>query len=167
MRLDLDRSRYVLRTRAKGLLSALAHALELEGRFASGEAKEDGGTWSGRAKVRPADLRVVGVLHKDKLDTTVLSASDVREIERRMRDDTLKGATEVEIVARSTDDLEIVLAGRTSKLRLSPRVAGDAVTARGTLSMKALGLAEIKGPLGAFTVKDEIEVEVQAWLLPD
>ena len=38
---------------------------------------------------------------------------------------------------------------------------------KGTLSMKALGLAEVKGPLGAFTIKDEIEVEVQVHLVAE
>ncbi len=160
MRLDLERSRYVLRTRAKGLLSALAHDLELEGKFSSGEGE---GT-SGRATVRPADLRVVGVLKGGKCDAHVLSASDVLEIERRTRADVLHGATEIEIVVRALDRVEIAVGSRRAELRGKVHVRGAEVTASGTLSMKALGLAEVKGPLGAFTVKDEIEVDVRAFL---
>lgn len=167
MRLDLDRSRYVLRTRCKGLFSALAHDLELEGRFSAGTATQEGGAWRGEAAARPADLKVKGVLHKDRLDTNVLSASDVAEIERRMRDDVLRGAAEVRVHARSASEVELELSGKRAPLRLAARVEGDRVTGKGTLSMKALGLAEVKGPLGAFTIKDEIEVEVQVHLVAD
>ena len=37
-----------------------------------------------------------------------------------------------------------------------------AVRAKGEVSMKALGIAEIKAPLGAFTVADAIEWEADA-----
>ena len=83
-----------------------------------------------------------------------------------MRTDVLRGVAEVEIVITALDRVEIVLGGRRAELRGKVRVAGTEVTATGTLSMNGLGLAEVKGPLGAFTVKDDIEVEVRAFLVP-
>lgn len=168
--LDLTRSAVTLRTRAKGLLSALAHDLELSATFARGSVKRDGERWEGELAVLPSALKVVGPI---KGGTTVrdgLPAWEVREIERRIVEEVFGGVSEIVVRVRGTTsspEIDVVAKreGR-AKLKVDLREEAGAITARaeGTVSMRSLGLAEVKGPLGAFTVKDDVEVSATAVL---
>lgn len=160
LKLDTTRSTLTLRTRAGGFFGALAHDLELTATFARGTARREGDRWDGEVVVEPASIKVVGVLKKGHVDRSVLSASDVREVERRIVDEL--GVREVVVRASgSVDRPEVrVTAKRETVARLKAKASGDqGFTLTGVVSIKGLGLPEIKGPLGAFVIKDDVEVE--------
>ena len=169
MRLTIDSaaSRVTVRTRATGLLARLAHDLELVSREVSGATEIDGEAWSAQVTVPVASLRVAGTLRGDRLDPSGLSAADRAEIERKVRTEVL-GASEV--VARgqgtSRDGGEITVTARSSSsavrstLAVREQEAPRRFTVKGrtVLSLRALGIAEVKGPLGAFKLEDAVEV---------
>lgn len=162
--LDTTRSTLTLRTRAGGFFGALAHDLELTASFARGSAKRDGDAWQGEVVVDPSAIKVVGVLKKGHVDKSILSASDVREIERRIVDEL--GVREVVVRASGTADRPDVrvTAKRETAAKLKARANGEqGFTVTGTISIKGLGLPEVKGPLGAFVIKDDVEVEATAF----
>lgn len=168
--LDSAATSILVHTFAEGLLSRLAHDLEIEATNVTGEADDASATVS----VPIAGLRVVGAVKKDKVDPSVLSPSDRSDIETKVRGDVLAGAHVVTVAAE--------LAGSRAKLTVSGarngraivscdvvmHREGDAVEARGRcdLSLKALGIAPVKGPLGAFRVSDRVEVVFRATFRP-
>lgn len=171
--LDPSRSRLVVRTRAKGLLGKLAHDLELESRALSGQVELDGERHAATLTLPSSSLRVVGVLKGGALDRTVLSPSDVADIEARVRRDILRASdvrARAEGTGRARSRAKATVGGpeAPAELTLSVDARGDelSLTARGTLSLRALGAPEIKGPLGAFKVADELELELDATLVP-
>lgn len=176
-RLDLSASTLVLRTRAAGLLARLAHDLEIAAPELTAEATVDAaGAWSAEIVVPVAALRVAGTLHGDRLDRAGLSASDRAEVERKIREEVLAGTREVRVRAsgasRDQAEARVALAqgAATVKARLSATdQPGGAVRVTGSsaLSMRALGLREVKGPLGSFKLRDEIEVLFELTLRPE
>lgn len=171
--LDPSRSRLVVRTRAKGLLGKLAHDLELESRALSGRVELDGERHSATLTLPSASLRVSGVLKGGALDRGTLSPSDVTDIEARMRRDVLRASelsARAEGTGRARSLARASVGGPEAKAELSLTVEarGDelSVTARGVVSLRALGAPEIKGPLGAFKVSDELEIELAATFAP-
>ena len=165
-----------VQTFAKGLLAALAHDLELELPIAptSSIEQRDDGTWSGRLEVLVADIRVVGVLRRGNVATDVLSAGDRAEIEKRLREAfapakmlVVSGSGRVGAggeAERPELHAELENKGkarlRTDAVSITPTGDGAELHAAGTASMRALGLPEIKGPLGAFVVKDDVRFDV-------
>jgi hypothetical protein len=102
-----------------------------------------------------------------------LSASDRAEIERKLRDEVLRvGEVRVRATGRDRAAAEVeVIAARTAQARtaLTVREAGDGglqVVASLPLSLRALGAAEVKGPLGAFKVDDTVAVLADLRLRP-
>jgi hypothetical protein len=161
MKLDADRSRLAIYTRAEGFLSALAHDLELAATGLSGDAGET----AAEIHVPIASIQVTGVVKRGKLDRGVLSRGDRDAIERQVREEVLPGP---EIVARGT-----LAAGRVAIEVAAPkgsaRVVCDVSVAdeegakrvRGEteVSLAAIGAPPVKGPMGAFRVKDRVRVE--------
>lgn len=169
--LDPARSNLTLRTRSGGFFGALAHDLELTAPLLRGHAKLEGDRWDGEVAVDPSAIRVVGAIKKGHVDRSVLSANDVREIERRLVDH-FGGAREVVVRGGGTpENPEVrVTVSREGAARVKVNAIEEggarvfAVT--GTVSMKALGLGEVKGPLGAFVIKDDVEVDGRATFVP-
>jgi hypothetical protein len=162
--LDLASSSLKLRTRAKGLLSKLAHDLELDVTSATGEGERDGEAWNGKLSIAAEGIKVAGVLKKHGVDRDVLSSRDVADIEKRIRDDVFAHARQIAIDASgklSRGDLDVHVGARGQRalvlVEWTTRDRGVELRAKGEVSMKALGLAEVKGPLGAFTVSDAVE----------
>ncbi len=162
--LDSAASSLVLRTRAKGFLSKLAHDLELCCRGVRAEGERDGETWRGRLVVPVAAIEVVGSIKKGKVDPGALSAWETDLILQRLRQEVFAGIDEVIAVAsgrQSRGDLEIAVGARGQKVlalvELRDRAGGLELRAKGDVSMRALGMAEVKAPLGAFTVADAVE----------
>jgi hypothetical protein len=157
-----------VRTRAEGLLARLAHDLELSSADLGGAATLDGESWTADLSVPVASLRVVGALHGDELDRAALSASDRAQIEQKMREDVFFGGAAIITAAargasRTTGEATISIASRSQRvpvtLSAAPSIDGATrVTGRLTLSLDRLGAKPIKGPLGAFRVKDAVEV---------
>jgi hypothetical protein len=164
--LDSSASRLVVRTRAVGMLARLAHDLELCATGIEARAEVDGETWNGAIDVPVAKVEVAGVLKGDRLDPNVLSSSDKIEILKKMREDAFRGAALVKVLAKGTSrdraELTLAIGPREVKSSVSVQVRddGDAIVVTGTmpLSLKSIGSREIKAPLGAFSVKDEIQI---------
>jgi hypothetical protein len=162
MKLDAARSRLTIYTMAEGLFSALAHDLELVAGDVQGEATET----SAEVRVAVASIKVSGVMKRGKLDTSVLSSGDRETIERQVRDDVLPGAA---IVARGTLEgarasVDVVAPRGTTRVTFDVAIAseggGKRVRGRAEIALSAIGAPPVKGPMGAFRVKDRVRVEV-------
>jgi hypothetical protein len=164
--LDPGASRLAVRTRAVGMLARLAHDLEIVATRFDAHADLDGDAWSGELSIPIEALEVAGALKHDRVDAGVLSASDRAEITKRMRDDAFRGASRIEVRAHGTShtraDLVVGIGGREARsaadLRTGEADGTIAVSGTAALSLKSLGSREIKAPLGAFSVKDEIAI---------
>jgi hypothetical protein len=174
--LDQAHSRAVVRTRAKGLLARLAHDLEFVTTNLHGSAMIGAAAWSGEITADVDALRVEGVLRGDRVEKSALSASDVAEIERRTRSDVFAGARKVHVEAhgstRERGDAVVTLGLTNASFVVSIRSVTEhasllQVRGKCDLSLAALGVREIKGPLGAFKVNDAIEVLFELTLQPD
>jgi hypothetical protein len=160
-------STVAVRTRAAGLLARFAHDLEIRAAEVRGRASVDGDTWTAELAIPVVGLRVAGVLRDDRVDSTVLSANDRLEIERKLREEVLPGTSVVRVRAsgasRGLGEARIELTRGNAAVRapLATREAPDAsieVSGNVRLSLRALGIQEIKAPLGAFKVRDDVEV---------
>ena len=127
----------------------------------------DGPKWKATLRFPAARLRVVGVLRKGRLDETVLSANDKDEIRQRMDEQVFGGTSTVVVRAEGAQpgrgSARVELGKGTQKVSLRHEVTeGDdgatRVEGRCSLSLRSLGVKEIKGPLGAFKVHDGIDV---------
>lgn len=163
-----------LRTVAEGLLSALAHDLEIETSDVSGEAEGPDGPVHLRVPV--ARLKVTGAVRKGNVVEGVLGPMEREEIERRMADAIGGEALVIEATLHATGDAKVarlhVQAPRGSET-VQADVQRDTnengrVEVRGAcaLSMRALGVGPVKGPLGAFRIKDEVWVTFEATFAP-
>lgn len=168
-----DASSIVIRTHATGMLARFAHDLQIaatfegallvDGQPAEADGVADETPWRCELTFPAHKLLVEGVVKHGALDTGVLSATDVADIEKKLRSEVLP--TSVKVVAHGTGresaELEVT-ANRTQRLRarLHATRRGDHDGLEGTvkLSLKALGITDIKGPLGAFKVDDSVEV---------
>jgi hypothetical protein len=168
--IDLQASTITIRTRAKGMLSRLAHDLEIDAQRFSGDVDVDGESWRAELRFPATGLRVAGALRGDRVDRAVLSLSDRDEIERRMRADVF---AEGAITVTATGDrarAEVTVVAPSGRERLTVPVTveerrdGETIChGKTALSLKALGVKEIKGPLGAFKVDDRVEIAF--WLM--
>jgi len=167
-------SKLRVRTRASGMLARLAHDLEIVAKDLSGRATLEGDGFSGELVVPVAALEVVGVLHGDRVDPSSLSGSDRAEIARKIREEVFSGTREIRArvrgASRQRADVTVEIQGRdTVSVPLGVKEDGDRVEVSGRveLSMKRLGLREVKGPLGAFRVRDGVEVIFELTLRPE
>ncbi len=175
LRLDPSASRLLLRTRSTGVFARLAHDLEFQASQISGRAQLDGAAWSGELTIPVAGLIVAGKVRPEGVDPAGISAEERREIEQKLRDQILRGTDEVRIRAsgrtRERAEGQVELAsGRghvTATLTTRERSEGFMdVSGSCWMSMRELGIPEIKGPLGAFKLRDEIEVRFALTLRP-
>jgi hypothetical protein len=176
--LDASRSRVRLQTFAEGLFARLAHDIELSCGELSGSASREGDAMQGTLDI-DVPLRaitVMGVLRKDgSIDEGALSAGDRRDILAKMRSDVFhdRGDGVVRVEAR--------LDGGVARVRIVPphgkpveivtrpdvRAEGEALRASGKLevSLAAIGSDVVKGPMGAFRVKDGVLVHFDVVLV--
>src|SRR5258708_28015225 len=94
--LDPERSRVRHGTYAKGLFSALAHDLELDA-ICTGKIEGSDAAWTATIEVRADAIKALGVLRRGRVHTDVLSASDAREIERKIREEVFAPSTSIAI----------------------------------------------------------------------
>lgn len=171
--LDPARSRARIQTFAEGVFARLAHDLELVCNELSGSASGEGdeGTRTGTASIE-APLRgiaVAGILGKDgRLDENGLSPSDRRDCVAKMQKEVFHAGPEA--VVRVEGQLD----GGKARIRVIPpggkafeiivpvdvRADGDGVRATGSfeVSLASIGSDVVKGPMGAFRVKDRVTV---------
>lgn len=169
-RVATGKSRITVRTRATGVFAKLAHDLELVTTEIEGEVEGEEGAWRATLSVLPASLRVAGTLSKQgiTLDPQGVSSGDKAQIEKKIREDVL-GVHPIAVDVRGSADraeATVRVGGRSQTvscslmIEKSPDTGVTERTASGevALSLKALGIAEVKGPLGAFKVSDAVEV---------
>jgi len=168
--LDDRGSRLRIHTYAEGLLARLAHDLALEHAALRGTCTRSGAAeGTAELEVPLSGFVVLGVLHGERLDESALSAGERRDILEKMRHDVFHAGADAVVRARAelssgTPKVTLTLpGGRAVTASVRPTLSeeeGGAVRARGAadLSLAALGATPVKGPLGAFKVKDRIEV---------
>jgi hypothetical protein len=161
MKLDAARSRLKIYTFAEGFLSALAHDLELVAGDLEGHAEAS----SAEVRAKVAALRVSGVMKRGRLDGEALSESDRAAIERQIREGVLPGEA---VVARGVLDgsratIDVTAPRGTARVTAGVSVERGANEARAKGSLEipisALGAPPVKGPMGAFRVRDHVRVE--------
>lgn len=171
--LDASRSRVRIHTFAEGFLARLAHNLELLCSEIVGSASStpNDGASTGTASVELPlrGLHVVGILGKDgHVDPAGLSPSDQRDAAAKMQREVFHAAADAVVRIETKYD------GATARIRLvtpngkavevvtrpDVKVSEDTVHAKGTfaVSLTAIGSDVVKGPMGAFRVKDEVTV---------
>jgi hypothetical protein len=163
--LDTNKTRIVVHTFAEGMFAKLAKDLEIELPAKAGSVTIDEGTARAEASFDIARARVVGVLHGKNVDQGALSEKDRGDILHKMRD-AIGGDGAIAIVATTKDEknaeIEISLPRGKAKVRATIDVdkADATAEARGEadLSLSALGVREVKGPLGAFRLSDRVHV---------
>jgi hypothetical protein len=172
LRLDASRSDIRIRTRAVGMLSAFAHDLEIVASDLSGDAS-DGDAGTVRARAAVSGLRVEGVVRSGRVDSHVLSKRDVETIERQLRETVLPIAS-ID-VSGTYDARRVRLSVRgpagTHEIECAfDRSATDrAVRVRGrfTLALSKLGVREVRGPMGAFRVANDVDVSFDVCFLAE
>jgi hypothetical protein len=134
-------------------------------------------TGSARVEAPLRGMSVGGTLGKDgRLDERALSSSDRRDILTKMQHDVFHAGADA--VLR----VEAHLEGGSARVRVVPpngkaietvvrptvRIDGDSVHATGTfeLSLSAIGSDAIKGPMGAFRVKDRVRISFDVVFAP-
>jgi hypothetical protein len=164
-RLNPDESTIVVRTRAEGLLSRLAHDLELHAKQLEGQVhlEDDEQAWSATLRFPIVGLTVVGVLRAGAVDEGVLSVREQTQITDKIQSDVLPGREVLVRVNGKTRDAGqgVVRAPRGQhriRFDLKHDEENGAIAGQLELSLERLGIAPIRGPLGAFRVADKIVV---------
>jgi hypothetical protein len=165
--IELGRCRVLIHTKATGLLARFAHNLELEATKLEIAARFAGERWTAELGAPVRAMRVVGVLRGERVHQDLLSRSDEEEIQRRIREQVFVGVETVRVQAAGEaperGEATVTLAARQQTVALRPSVKHGAsgelvVSGRCTLSLGKLGVPEVKGPLGAFRVFDDVEI---------
>jgi hypothetical protein len=172
--IDSANSKLSIRTRATGMLARLAHDIELAAADIRGQAVRNDEGFSGELVVPVSGLRVVGQLHGDRLDPAGISNSDRLEIERKIREEVFLGTKEIHLRGRGTawNRADVTVETTRGKMSVPISIRGSEadgrvrISGRTELSLAALGVREIKGPVGAFKVKDAVEVLFEIILRP-
>jgi hypothetical protein len=169
---EAKRSRLTVRTHAEGLLARLAHDLSIVLGGVAGEAEGEGDEEGApRAKLRvPVEgMRVEGAVRGGAVES--LSEADTKEIERRLREDVFQGKGWVGVdgdLERGRVRARVSVEGARTETTMETAVSvtrdGETVTVAGAgaVSLRGLGLREVRGPMGAFRVADRVEVAFEA-----
>jgi hypothetical protein len=176
--LDAARSRIRIHTYAEGLLARLAHDLAIEHADLRGRATREGGA-EADVEVSLAGFTVLGVLHGERIDAQALSPSERREILGKMRREVFHAddgviRIRVEAPGEPASACVVVIPPSAAAVTVSVRpdvedAADGGLRVRGTtaLSLAALGAATVKGPMGAFKVKDVVDVRFDLVFVPE
>jgi hypothetical protein len=176
--LVLEVSRLGIETTAKGLLAKLAHDLSITASDFSAQASFEADTATVVLRVPVRGLSVEGVRRRGVVDRTVLSSSDRTDIARKLREEVLTSAevvitasaTVAEGARRAAATGTIEVGRKTAPLRFDADVkrngADATVSGRATVSLAALSIPPVKGPLNAFRVDDAIDVTFELSFAP-
>lgn len=156
----------------EGVLSAIAHDLELEvARWSL--TVEEGRRLS--ARFEAGSLRVLHAMHDGK-PTNQLSASDRAKIEKTMREEVLGTARHPEIAftGEATADGAgfaisgtLTLCGKAKPISVQARPSGDRMVAEVTVHQPDFGIRPYSAMLGALKVRPNVVVRVSVpWPLP-
>ncbi|MEM1032847.1 MAG: hypothetical protein AAGN82_21050 [Myxococcota bacterium] len=176
-RVQPGRATFVVRTRAEGMLRRLAHELELWAEPEHLDLELDVATeaWRARATFPVDRIAVAGTLDGGRMVPTGVNRLERREIRRRLRRDVLPGPA-VRVEARGphpgAGTLTVAAPRGTQTVplddltRSGPTSSGAHpwISGKATVSLARLGIAEIKGPLGAFRVGDAVTLSFRVHL---
>ncbi|MEZ4259957.1 MAG: hypothetical protein R3B36_12865 [Polyangiaceae bacterium] len=166
-------SRVRIHTFAEGLFAKLAHDLELTAKVSGHALRQADGRASFDLELPVESIEVVGARKSGAVDASALSASDRGEIIAKMRQDVFRLAADGVGAVHITGELD---GGRARAKIDTPRGASARVEATADVSLRegkakvvlgldvslsALGSAQIKGPMGAFRVKDVVQIFVE------
>ncbi|MBX3274391.1 MAG: YceI family protein [Sandaracinaceae bacterium] len=157
---DATSARCAVFTFKEGLLSAVAHDLELEvGRFTV-EVSDDGA--SIRARFEAGSLRVVEPIVDGRRAPGTLSDKDKRKIEENLRDDVLHAKRHPEIVFESTEVTDTRVVGRLTMngATREVRCTRDGERASATLHQPDWGIKPYSAMLGTLKIKPDVRVEL-------
>ena len=168
MRFDPTTAECRVFTYKEGLLSAVAHDLEI--RVESFTIEIDETAWRLEARFDPTSLRVVGAVRNGAVDPGELSESDKRTIEGNIVRDVLDAARHPEIRFTSDaatgrgDDLAVrgtlALHGHTRDVTVIARRGADGWTAEARLHQPDFGIRPYSAMLGTLRVKADVVVRV-------
>ena len=164
--LDAAVSRVRIHTFAEGLFSKLAHDLELGCGGLAGSIEDDRAT----ILLPIASIVVEGVLAKGRVDTATLAESDKRDILEKMRREVFASDDGVVRIEGTRDVIRLIVPnGRSLSLPAATIDSSEgrvAVVGSFEVSMAALGAKPVKGPMGAFRVKDRVLVHFDVVFQP-
>lgn len=168
MRVDATTAECRILTYKEGLLSAVAHDLEL--RVTTFTIGIDETTWRVDARFDPTSLRVVGAVRNGVVDPDTLSESDRRTIEDTIVRDVLDAARHPEILfvseaATGRGDVLAVhgrldLHGHTGDLTATARREGPAWVADARLHQPDFGIRPYSAMLGTLRVRADVAVRI-------
>lgn len=161
-----------IETTAKGMLAKLAHDLRLLASEPSATITEkDGGRVEVALTIPVRSVKVDGVRKSGKVDRSVLSTSDRSDIEKKIRDEVLRSPdVKVTVSLASAPaagvtapaDAIVEVGGQRAtvpvRVAIAEKDGRTHASGRAKVSMTALRIAPVKGPLGAFRVDDEVDV---------
>lgn len=159
----------VVLTFKEGLLSAVAHDLELRIETFDVEVSED--PPSVRASFDPRSIRVVSAMRNGARAPDALSARDIRDIEHNIEKDVLHPSRHPEITLRSTAvtrephgyrlRCELRLHGKTREVDVTVRASRDGMrVAEATLHQPDFGIEPYSAMLGTMKIKPDVKVRV-------
>lgn len=152
----------------EGLLSAVAHDLEIRvGRFTV-DVAEDGG--SVQARFDAGSLRVLTAMRGGVESPGALSDADKHKIERNIADDVLAASRWPEIRFASTKieasgaghrvEGQLTLRDRTRPIQLSTRVADGFEVAEIAIHQPDFGIKPFSAMMGTLKIKPEIRIRI-------
>ncbi len=158
-----------VRTSASGLLGKLAHNLVLESRAIELRADIRPSAWSGTLSFPVSSLRVLGAWRVAGEEPLSLAASDCLEIERRLVREVWP-RPEIRVEASGSDFHRglAVISGLKGPCSVPVSLRSERgperihrVDVASGISLDALGVREIRGPLGAFKVSDAVDIQLR------
>ena len=161
----------------EGILSAVAHDLELEvGRFTiTWDDGNEGGAAAGAPRVEAtfeaSSVRVLHAMAHDRPNPSALSDRDLRKIEDTTRNDVLRAAAhptirfvcdriEGEAAGDRALHGKVTLVGRERPVVVRVRRAGDRWIAEATLHQPDFGIKPYSAMLGTLRIQPDVRVRV-------
>ncbi|MFO0614595.1 MAG: hypothetical protein U0414_18565 [Polyangiaceae bacterium] len=169
--LDRAHSDVSIETTAKGMFAKLAHDLRLlAGELTATVTEGEGGRLGVELHLPVRAIKVDGVRKSGQVDRSVLSASDRSDIEKKIREDVLR-SSEVKVTVplpgvpspgSTTADATVEVGGYRSsvplRLTIATKDGRTHAAGRAKVSLSALKIPPVKGPLNAFRVDDDVEI---------
>lgn len=151
----------------EGILSAVAHDLEIEVSRFWVEWNEDASTLEAELDAR--SLHVLHPMADGRPNPGALSERDRRKIEQTIVEDVLHASRHPAICFRAklawsggvpSVDGDLTLTGRTRPVRVEVRLEGAELVARATLHQPDFGITPYSAMLGTLKIKPDVRVEL-------
>ncbi|MGE0784104.1 MAG: YceI family protein [Sandaracinaceae bacterium] len=162
-----DRARCAVFTFKEGLLSAIAHDLEIAVRTFELEVADDGSSIV--ARFDPRSLEVVDAIVDGRRSPGTLKPKDKETIRGNIAKDVLRVARHPSMIEfRSTEVTpsqvrgELTLVGRTRSIVVRIHEEGDERIAEATLHQPDFGITPYSAMLGTLKIKPDVKVVVRA-----